>query len=109
MGGFGSFLRRVGVPRRGKNVAPATAAAEIVASEFRIPHMVCEGCAEKIAGVLHALPGVHEVRPNVAKKQIRVSYEPSRVDAQELRNALMTAGYAPLDVESRQGRPNQNP
>lgn len=99
MGGVGSFLRRLGVARRDERDAPAAAVAEIVAIEFRIPSMVCEGCAENIDGVLHALPGVREVRPNVAGQRIRVSFEPSRVDAQQLRTALTTAGYAPLDRE----------
>lgn len=100
MGGFGRFLRRSGVLRRDGD-APAAAGAEVVAIEFRIPNMVCEGCAEKIDGALHALPGVREVRPNVAQKRIRVSFEPGRVDAQQLRNALRTVGDAALDVESR--------
>ena len=84
MGGFGSFLRRVGVWRRD---AAAAAGAETVDVEFRIPNMGCEECAEKIDGVLHALPGVREVRPNVANKRIRVSFEPSRVDPDQLRSA----------------------
>ena len=101
MGVFGRLLRRVGVPRRDESTSPAAAGADIVAIEFRIPNMVCEGCAEKIDEVLHALPGVREVRPNLAKRRIRLAFEPSRVDAEQLRNALMTAGYAALDVESR--------
>lgn len=96
MGGFGSFLRRVGVRRRDESHT-AAAGAEIVAIEFRIPNMVCEGCAEKIDGVLHALPGVREVRPNVAHKRIRVTYEPAKIDAERLKSTVVQAGFTAVE------------
>jgi copper chaperone CopZ len=58
--------------------------------------MACEGCAENIDDVLQALAGVHEVRPDVSKKRVRVSFEPGRVSVQQLRNALTAAGYTTL-------------
>lgn len=101
VGRFGSFLRQVGAQPGHANDSAPTAGAAVANVEFQIPEMACEGCAENIDGVLHALAGVREVRPNVPKKRIRVSFESARINVQQLRNALTTAGYTALDVEGR--------
>lgn len=98
MRGFGSFVRRVGAQAGPADDSAAAAGAQVADVEFRIPEMVCEGCAEKIDAVLHGLAGGRQVRPHVAKKRILVSFEPARVDVQQLRDALATAGYTALDT-----------
>ena len=101
MGRLRSLLRRMGAQPRHPNDNDPAAGAEVANVEFQIPDMVCGGCAENIDGVLHALAGVREVRPNLPKQRVRVSFEPERVNVQQLRNALTTAGYTALDVEGR--------
>ena len=92
MGRLRSLFRRVGAQPGYPNDNDPAAGAQVASVEFHIPDMACEGCAENIDGVLHALSGVREVRPNVAKKRIRVSFEPERVNVQQLRDALTPAG-----------------
>ena len=84
---------------RGVGRAPHVPAEEpesgpLAEIEYLVPSMVCEGCAEKIGDALRPLPGVREVRPKVAQKQVYVRYEPARVQEQELRNALAAAGFS---------------
>ena len=66
--------------------------------EFVVPNMVCEGCAEKIDGALHPISGVREVRSNVSQKRIRVRYEPTKVRAEQLKDAVNQAGFQAVDA-----------
>ncbi len=61
--------------------------------EFSVPGMVCDGCAERVRGVLTALPGVREVTPKLWRKQVEVRYEPANVQAGQIKAALGTAGF----------------
>lgn len=67
-------------------------------TEFAIPSMVCEGCAEKISATLSPLDGVRGVESKVRQKRVRVRYEPDRVGERELRGALEEAGYNAVEV-----------
>lgn len=66
--------------------------------EFRIPDMVCEGCAGAISATLKGLPGVQDVKPKVARKQVYVSYEPAKVKQQELKEAIGNSGFTALEA-----------
>lgn len=79
----------------------ATGDSDVRDVDFRIPNMVCEGCAEKIDGVLLALPGVREVRANVPQKRIRVRFEPTRVDFQQLKDSVTMAGFTVVETQPR--------
>jgi copper chaperone CopZ len=105
-----NLLRRVGIQRgRPNDDRTATGASDVSDVDFRIPNMVCEGCAEKIDGVLLALPGVREVRPNVPQKRIRVRFEAARVGLQQLKDAITTAGFTAVEAEPRQQATRQSP
>ncbi len=60
--------------------------------------MVCEGCAEKISTALSALPGVQEVKSKVPQKHVYVRYEPTKLPAQQLKEALDKAEFTPIEV-----------
>jgi heavy metal translocating P-type ATPase len=79
----------------GKEVAESVPLAEV---EFLVPNMHCEGCAEKISTVLTALPGVREVKPKVPQKHVYVRYEPAKLPAQQLKEALDKAGFTPIEA-----------
>ena len=64
--------------------------------EFLVPNMVCEGCAEKIAGVLSSMPGVREVKSKVPQKRVHVSYEPAKIQEQQLKEAVNKIGFTAL-------------
>jgi copper chaperone CopZ len=66
--------------------------------EFLISNMVCEGCAEKIDGVLHAVAGVRDIRANVAQKRVHVRYEPAKVRPEQLKDAVSRAGFTAVEA-----------
>ena len=61
--------------------------------EFSVPGMVCDGCAERVRGVLTALPGVREVTPKLWRKHVEVRYEPASVQEGQIKAALGAAGF----------------
>lgn len=88
-------IRAIDLRQHDSADVPAAALAE---TEFRIPTMVCGGCAEKITDVLKPLPGVHGIRPKVAQKHVIVRYEPARIERDQIRDALGKAGYDAVDI-----------
>ena len=90
-------LTRLGIGR-GRDQRDNVEGGPLANAEFLIPNMVCEGCCEKIDLALKSLPGVREVRSNVAQKHIRVRYEPAKVDAARLKNAVVQAGFTAAEA-----------
>ncbi len=76
-------------------IAEAGPLAEV---EYRVPTMVCEGCAEKISEALRAVPGVREVKPKVGRKHVLVRYEPQKTKESQLKQALDHAGFAAVEA-----------
>lgn len=95
---FANLLNTLGIHRVEVGGEEVTATAPLADREFLVPNMVCEGCAEKIAGALTSLPGVRDVTSKVPQKRIRVRYEPGRVREQRLKDALNRIGFTALDV-----------
>ena len=95
---FANLLNKVGVHRRDRGREEVTATGPLADWEFLIPNMVCEGCAERIAGALTSIPGVRDVKPKVPQKRIRVRYEPGQVREQQLRDALTKIGFEAADT-----------
>jgi P-type Cu+ transporter len=65
---------------------------------FRVPSMVCEGCAETIQQALQTLPGVREVTPKVPQQQVSVRYEPAKVQEPQLKRALAEHGFSAVEI-----------
>jgi Cu+-exporting ATPase len=82
--------------RRGTAHEGSTAA--LAETEFRVSPMVCGGCAEKIVDVLQPLPGVRDVKPKVAQKQVLVRYEPAQIEREQIKDALGRAGYTAVET-----------
>jgi Cu+-exporting ATPase len=55
--------------------------------------MHCAVCANNVSKALCALPGVDDAAVNLATEQVRVSFDPSRVDPERLSEAVDAAGY----------------
>lgn len=66
--------------------------------EYRIPDMVCEGCAETIAASLQKLPGVQQVKSRVFQKQVYVRYESEKINQKELQDAIDKAGFTAVEA-----------
>ena len=95
---FANLLTTLGIRRIVPGRERVTATGPLADREFLVPNMVCEGCAEKIAGALISVPGVRDVRPNVPQKRIWVRYEPEKVREQQLKDALAKIGFTTLDT-----------
>ena len=95
---FGKLLSTLGIRRVDLGREEVTATGVLVDREFLVPNMVCEGCAEKIAGALTSMPGVRDVRSKVPQQRIRVRYEPGKVRKQQLKDALSGIGFTALDT-----------
>jgi len=95
---FANLLTTLGIRRVAPGREEVTPPRPLADREFLVPNMVCEGCAEKIAGALTSIPGVRDVRPKVPQKRIRVRYEPEKVREQQLKDALSKIGFTALDA-----------
>ena len=72
--------------------------ASVAHAEYRVPEMVCEGCAEKITDAFQPMPGVRAVKPHVAQKKVAITYEPAVVSNEQLKEALGRLGYTGIEV-----------
>jgi P-type Cu+ transporter len=95
---FANLLNALGIRRIDPGGQDVTPSGPLADREFLVPNMVCEGCAEKIAGALTSVPGVRSVKSNVPQKRIQVRYEKEQVDAQQLKDALAKNGFTALNA-----------
>ena len=73
-------------------------AGSVVEVEFKIPNMVCEGCAETITTALKGLPGIREVKPKVLQKHVYVRYESGKLKQQEVKDSISNAGFTAVET-----------
>ena len=73
-------------------------AASVAEVEFKIPNMVCEGCAETITTALKGLHGIREVKPKVFQKHVYVRYESGKLKQQEVKDAISNAGFTAVEA-----------
>lgn len=95
---FANLLNTLGIRRVELGREELAATGHLADRDFLVPNMVCEGCAERIAGALTAIPGVRDVTSKVPQKRLRVRYEPGQVREQQLRDALTKIGFEALDA-----------
>ena len=60
---------------------------------FEVQGMTCGGCVASVRRVLEALPGVANVQVTLQPGRASADYDPSRVTAEALRDAVQNAGY----------------
>ncbi len=86
---------------RTMNLQRTTAADDakpLAETEFLVSNMVCEGCAEKITSALKSVPGVHEIKPKIRQKHVYVTYEPSKVQMNDLKETFDKAGFNAVEI-----------
>lgn len=66
--------------------------------EMLIPNMVCGGCAEKIATVLDAVPGIRQVSSKVPQKRVTVLFDPTQIQEKQIAETLDKAGYTAVEA-----------
>ncbi len=60
---------------------------------IRIGGMSCGGCASKITALLQTLPGVERAEVSLEAAEARVRFDPARVTAAAMRQAVDEAGF----------------
>ncbi len=64
-----------------------------------ISGMTCASCARAIEKSISKLSGIKDVSVNLASEKARVVYDSSQVRLSEIKNAIIKAGYTPLEIE----------
>ncbi len=95
---FANLLNTLGIRRVDLGREEVTVTGPLADREFLVPNLVCEGCAETIAGALTSMPGVQDVQSKVPPQRVRVRYEPGTVREQQLKDALSKIGFTALDA-----------
>jgi Cu+-exporting ATPase len=70
-----------------------TGTTEVAEFRLRQDGVTCPTCVVSIGSVLERTPGVDDVHVNVAAERVSVSFDPTRVDEEDLRAAIARAGY----------------
>ena len=60
---------------------------------FGVEGMTCGGCVASVVRVLEALPGVSNVKVTLDPGKATADYDPARVTAEALYDAVRNAGY----------------
>ncbi len=69
---------------------------------IKIGGMTCASCVKTIETALKELPGVLDVRVNLATESATVSYDPTVVDMDDIRKTIEEFGYQFLGVEGEE-------
>ena len=62
---------------------------------FSVSKIKYEGGAETITKALGGVPGVVTTRVGISEKEVRVEFDPARVEEPRRRRALAEAGFPP--------------
>ncbi len=75
---------------------------EIQAKEVTLPiqGMTCAACASRIERILGKMAGIERVTVNLATERATLTYSPSLVRLSEIKQAIVKAGYTPLEIEN---------
>lgn len=60
---------------------------------LEVPRIKCEGCAETITTVVKSLAGVADVRVDVGRKEVTVTFDPSATTLDAIRSQIRLAGF----------------
>lgn len=60
---------------------------------IKVTGMSCGGCVKSVTSVLQALPGVAKAEVSLEKGEARVEYESGRVGLDDMKNAVVEAGF----------------
>lgn len=60
---------------------------------LNVTGMQCSGCVASVQSVLSALPGVNRVEVTLDPGTARIGFDPARVTADDLVQAVISAGF----------------
>ena len=92
-------------PARDESPAVATATTEGLHERqlLNITGMHCASCVSRVEQALSSMPGVGEVRVNLATEQSSIEYDPRQVQLSQLLEAVARAGYGAQPVDESAG------
>lgn len=64
-------------------------------TEIPVEGMHCTGCERALSSALERLEGVRETRADHRAGRVRVSFDPQRVEEEQLRRQIEEVGYQP--------------
>ncbi len=64
--------------------------------------MTCASCANAVEKSIKKLPGMEEVRVNLAAERVKVVYNSSETRISEIKSTIEKAGYKPLEIETKE-------
>jgi copper chaperone len=67
---------------------------------FRVKGMTCGGCVRRIENALKDVPGVTEVNIKLSTGEARIQFEEYQTNLDQLKNAVIKAGYEIDDSNS---------
>lgn len=76
----------------------------IVSKVFRVNGMTCPSCELKIENGLKKLTGVKVVKASLSQSAVEVTYEPARLNPEELEAVINQLGYAVDSSEPQSGK-----
>lgn len=82
-------------------------ASALQSATIPIQGMTCAACVAAVEKALRGLEGVNEVSVNLAAEQAKVAYDPAKVRLSAIKEAIIQAGYEPLDVDTAAGDEHQ--
>ncbi len=82
---------------------PETAAPEIKFAEgfkINITGMTCSSCAGRVETALNAAEGIGEANVNLALENATISYDPSKISAEDIKKIVGDTGYGAEEVKA---------
>ena len=64
---------------------------------LRIPAIHCDGCVRTITGTLDALPSVEVTQADTETKLVRIQFDESAINVDQIREALDEVGFSADD------------
>ncbi len=65
------------------------------------PEMHCSGCETKIKNNIRFVSGVKKIATNLEEKQVNVTYDPEKTNAEKIIEAFKKIGYEATVVEDK--------
>ncbi|MBN2353650.1 MAG: copper-translocating P-type ATPase [Spirochaetales bacterium] len=97
-------VKKLGYELISQNTDGASQPEALRQATFAIGGMTCASCSARVEKALRAVPGVERASVNLATEKADVSFKPDQVRLFEIKDAVVKAGYTPLDESGNDAR-----
>lgn len=60
---------------------------------LKVPRIHCSGCVNTVATAVQKLPGVQRVEASDVTKEVKIEFDPAKLDETKIRSTLASVGY----------------